>query len=311
MSNDRAVYYASVSGGKDSLAMCLHLQDLGIPYRAVFFDTGWEHPDTYRYVREVLPGVIGPIEWLSNEPTLDDAQEADAQEVEAVLGFRSAFVRWCVRKAMFPSRKRRFCTQELKARCVQRVMRRAHEAGETPVNCVGVRAGESAARANLAEREVSPSLDCLVWRPILRWSERDVIDRITRAGVAPNPLYLRGASRVGCWPCIMARKSEIRHIADTDDQRIRAIEALERAVGDRAEARSEVKGATLDNRPGLFQSPRERDGGYPAVPIREIVRWSRTAHGSDLPDRQLGLPGLNDGCLRWGLCESLPDAEEP
>jgi len=85
MIDDRIVYYASVSGGKDSLAMCLHLQDLGIPYRAVFFDTGWENPDTYQYVREVLPGVVGPIEWLSNEPELDDSQEADAQEVEAVL----------------------------------------------------------------------------------------------------------------------------------------------------------------------------------------------------------------------------------
>ena len=35
---------ASVSGGKDSTAMVLHLRDLGVDFRAVFMDTGWEHP---------------------------------------------------------------------------------------------------------------------------------------------------------------------------------------------------------------------------------------------------------------------------
>mgnify|MGYP005834036721 CR=1 FL=1 len=38
---DRQVI-ASVSGGKDSTAMCLNLQELGIPFRPVFMDTGVE-----------------------------------------------------------------------------------------------------------------------------------------------------------------------------------------------------------------------------------------------------------------------------
>ena len=60
---------ASVSGGKDSTALCLHLQELGIEYRAVHMDTGWEHPATDEYIREVLEPKIGPVEWV--KPPLD------------------------------------------------------------------------------------------------------------------------------------------------------------------------------------------------------------------------------------------------
>lgn len=35
-----ATVIASVSGGKDSAAMMLHLREQEIPFRAVFFDTG-------------------------------------------------------------------------------------------------------------------------------------------------------------------------------------------------------------------------------------------------------------------------------
>lgn len=58
------VIVASVSGGKDSAAMCLHLQET-IGYKnlkRVFADTGWEHEFTYKYVREVLTPRLGPID---------------------------------------------------------------------------------------------------------------------------------------------------------------------------------------------------------------------------------------------------------
>ena len=61
---DGRLVIASVSGGKDSTAMCLHLKERGIPYRAVYMDTGWENAETYRYIEEELPGYIGPITTL-------------------------------------------------------------------------------------------------------------------------------------------------------------------------------------------------------------------------------------------------------
>lgn len=57
----------SVSGGKDSTAMCLWLRENGIPFRAVFCDTGWEAEETYEYLRNELPQHIGDILWITGK----------------------------------------------------------------------------------------------------------------------------------------------------------------------------------------------------------------------------------------------------
>ena len=56
----------SVSGGKDSTATCLYLQEIGLPYKSIFFDTGWEHASTYQYLTDYLPTKIGPIVRLAH-----------------------------------------------------------------------------------------------------------------------------------------------------------------------------------------------------------------------------------------------------
>ena len=295
------VHVASVSGGKDSTAMCLHLIEQGVEFHAVHFDTGWEHPDTATYVREVLPGIIGrEVRIEAAGLDLPAGREAEVVEIEKTLGHRSDFVRLCVAKGAFPGRKRRFCTETLKIRVAQRVMAAHHAAGRLPVSVVGVRAQESEARAQLPERELSPTLDCMVWRPLIDWCERDVIDIHKRHGIAPNPLYLRGARRVGCWPCIHARKAELRML---DEGRLNVVEKLERVVAEVAAERARSKGKQLRNPPALFQrSLRLPDGTRPCVPIRDMVQWAHTTHGGRRRDNQVDLPGFNDGCLRWGMC---------
>lgn len=298
----RTVHIASVSGGKDSTAMCLWLQEQGIEYRAVHFNTGWEHPDTVAFVRDVLPQYVGPIESHSREPELDEQRETYAQELERLLGFRSPFVRWVLRKGMFPARLKRFCTTELKIYTARDVMQAAHAAGELPVNVIGIRAAESAARAQLPEREISTTLDCMVWRPLIRWSEQDVIDIHKRHGVPPNPLYLRGSNRVGCWPCIMAGKSEIKRL---EEERLHIIERLEHLTGILAQQRADESGKPLIVKPYLFQlGTRNEEGKRPPTPIRKMVEWSHTHRGGKERDNQPMFPGLNEGCLRWGMCET-------
>lgn len=281
----------SVSGGKDSTAVCLLLKEAGIPFRAVHMDTGWEHEDTVRYVRDVLPRVVGEIEVLQSE--------------------RGGMREWVRHKGMFPSRTRRWCTDVLKVTPFKKWLR-AQE--DEPVNAIGIRAAESRSRSKLGEWEHHKGFDLEVWRPLIRWSFEDVIAIHQRHGIAPNPLYLRGAERVGCWPCILSRKSEVRMLADLDPARIDEIEALEAEVTKLATARLAERGETFESL-GLsdtvtwFQNPRLRGDSAKGVRagnagIREVVEWSRTARGGK--QAELFAPPYEDGCMRWGMCDAPP-----
>jgi 3'-phosphoadenosine 5'-phosphosulfate sulfotransferase (PAPS reductase)/FAD synthetase len=280
---------ASVSGGKDSAALSLHLTEMGIEHDRVFMDTGWEHQVTYEYLRGELTRALGPIVEIRAERQMAD------------------LIR---HKGMFPSRQRRFCTQELKVFPMQRYLRAREDVSDL-VNAVGIRREESQARARMTEWEWSDGFDCEVWRPLLSWTLDDVVAIHKRHGLRPNPLYLLGASRVGCWPCIYARKSEIRLVAEMDPGRIDEMRALEAEISAAAKLRHDRdRTGEPFSAPSWFQARIAERGTWPCWPIDKVVEWSRTAHGG----RQFELftaPPSDAGCLRWGLCETLdPEASQ-
>ena len=305
-----------VSTGKDSVAASLHLTERGIEHDRVFLDTEWEEPSVAGHL-EFLRGVLGPI-----------------AEVRGPLGMADLIRK----KGMFPSRARRFCTEELKTFPARDYLNALVAAGNDVVNVVGIRRAESEARANIAEWEWMDGFDCEVWRPLVDWSLDDVIAIHKRHGVPPNPLYLRGFDRVGCWPCINSNKREVRMIAESDPARIDEIRALEEEVCITAKARYDKRvkkfneggaaaltkrerEALLDasgavkpfSRPTFFQSPLKEEGGK-CWPIDRVVKWSRTKFGGRVLDRQtdlLAFGGINDGCMRWGMCETSPPDGPP
>jgi len=276
---------ASVSGGKDSGAMSLYLTELGIEHDRVFADTGWEHPDTYTYLRGPLTAKLGPI-----------------HEVRSELTMEARIRKW----AMFPSRRTRWCTKELKVLPIKSYLDLLMGGGIDPVSAIGIRAEESAARAELPEFEWSEAHDVEVWRPLLEWTMDDVVAIHQRHGLAPNPLYLRGAKRVGCWPCINSQKSEINLIARTDPAVIDKIRGLETFVTEACKAKVEARGETLGSGRALRDPAAESIGFFGAgKPIDQVVAWSRTAKGGK--NLALFAPDPPDeGCMRWGLCESGP-----
>ena len=299
---------ASVSGGKDSTALALLFRLHDIPYTAVHQDTGWESTETDHYLREVLPDHIGPIEILRAEVPLAPRVEAAAEHIEALLGKpRSAMVRLALHKGMFANRRARYCTQELKIVPLRGYLDALEDEA---VNSVGIRWEESARRSEYPEWEWSGTLDCDVWRPMLDWTEADVIDLHKQLGVPPNPLYLRGSARVGCWPCLFSRKHEIRMMAESDPGRVVAIEALERAVSWMAAERYAAKDMDLPLIPSFFEG-RQALGGR-TLPIRDVIAWSRTRRGSKDIEPYAPLPH-EAGCTRWGLCDTswrkAPDPE--
>lgn len=274
---------ASISGGKDSAAMSLWLTEQGVEHDRVFMDTGWEHDATYDYLRGPLTAKLGPILELRGPLLLED------------------LIR---KKGIFPSRRVRYCTEELKVKPLASHIRRLIDAGEDIISAVGIRAAESASRAKMTEWEWSKGLDCDVWRPLLPWSEQMVIDIHHRHGLRPNPLYLVGADRVGCWPCVMSRKSEIRMVADTTPERIVQIRKLERDMSAALTERCQESGEEQRwSELTFFQGPgaEDRKNGQ-TWPIDKTVAWSRTTRGGK--QVELFAPAGDSGCLRWGLCDT-------
>ena len=262
----------SLSGGKDSTAMALLFHESNIPHRRVFIDTGWEHPATKEYLLAYLQPILGPIEVIA--PPNGGMKEM----------IRS--------KKRFPAKNARFCTGELKILPMRIYL---EEQEEELVSAVGVRAQESRNRALYPEWEYDSQLMAEVWRPILKWKTEDVIAMHHKHNVRPNPLYLMGFHRVGCWPCIFSTKSNLRLISEETPEKIDEIRALEAEI----------------NRLRKKDNPQAKDiawfsaRGQP-LPIDDAVAWAFSKGSKEIllaNDREAG-------CMRWGLCSAIHPLEE-
>lgn len=278
---------ASVSGGKDSAALLIALQEAGIPFTAVFADTGWEAPETYAHL-ETMEQVLGIT-------------------IHRV-GFPGGMRAKVLARASFPARMQRWCTKELKVLPLDAFALELSEREQRAVlQAVGIRAEESEKRAAMPEVERDDSRDLTVWRPLLRWSIEDVLAAHHRAGLPVNPLYQRGHERVGCWPCIYSSKEEIRLWAEHDPDGVRALAALElEAEAERARRNAEEPGRYKHEIASFFQAREvtkmpSGERVYLPVHVDKVVEWARTDRGG----KQLPLVREEPagGCFRWGMCE--------
>lgn len=255
------VYHVGISGGKDSTAVLLWLvNESGIDRTAIrvsFCDTDNEHEWTYAHVR-MLSEKVFPVEWLKPE-----------------LGFYEL----ARHKSRFPSVKTRFCTQHLKLFPTQDYIKRLMGDGYGVIAISGTRADESPARAKLPEREWSDFFACDLWRPLLHWTVDDVWAIHQKYGIPRNPLYDWGAARVGCFPCIMSRKHEIREIARSFPERISRIRQAELEMPNGSGFSSFFARKYV---PEKFRSREIETAGGERVrvpTIDDVVTWSQTRQG--------------------------------
>lgn len=222
----------SFSGGKDSQACLIYaVNKYGAEnIEAVFCDTGWEHPETYKHIDNICKMMGVNL---------------------TVLKSKYDFVALAKHKKRFPSTKARFCTVELK---VKPMIDYVLSLNDSCIIIQGIRGKESFARSQMNAEcmyfkeyftprvdkkgkkvystyrksdvvEYCKIHDASVHRPLFEWTSQDVIDCILKAEQRPNPLYYRGYSRVGCFPCIMCRKSEMLNLMNDIDMKQRLIDA--------------------------------------------------------------------------------------
>lgn len=301
----------NVSGGKDSTALLLLALERGTEnLRAVFADTGNEHPLTYDYVQYLHANVF-PIQIVKADfaETIRRKREkinvvwraagVSEELIERALAVLHPtgvpFLDLCMARGRFPSATTRFCTEDLKINPVNRqVVFPLMDAGEDVVCWQGVRADESASRALLPERELKRMRgDAEMWnyRPILSWNVADVFEMHRKHGVEPNPLYKMGMGRVGCMPCIHARKDEVLEIARRFPAEFERIAEWERLV-------TEANPRYVSSFFAVKTAEEAKTGG-----IWQVVEWAKTGRGGKQYDI---FRSQDDGPLCssiYGLCE--------
>lgn len=206
----------------------------------------------------------------------------------------------CIMKGRFPSAKTRFCTEELKLAPMMQIKHALWAEGVCTVEWIGERADESPARAAkpILQRIRRPERDfvsSIIYRPVHAMTAADMFEISARHGLKPNPLYLMGAKRVGCWPCVLCGKDELANIANRTPEhidRLREWEALMSKVVRRGCATffrsTDIPGTEGDPELGK---------------IDHRVAWSRTAHGGKQFDL-LRAAELFDADSEGAMCDS-------
>lgn len=309
MTERPTLHVVSMSGGKDSTATALLALEVhgADACRFVFADTGNEHEATHAYLA-YLEERLG-IEIVRLRADFTEALErrravlqviADggtvprfkwtAEQARRALPYLAPtgnpYLDLCLLKGRFPSRVAQFCTQYLKTEPLVEWQMGLIDEGAAVWSWQGIRAEESPGRARSPSFEVVGG-GLFIHRPILRWTAADVFDAHRAAGVEPNPLYRQGMSRVGCMPCINARKDEVLEIARRFPEHIERVAEWERIVS----------GASKPGGTSFFHDATMRT-------VEQVVQWSRTSRGGRQLDMLRDVSEPAPACSSsYGLCE--------
>ena len=290
------------SGGKDSQASLIWaVNQYGKEnVLAVFCDTGWEHSVTYQHIKSTTALLGVKLIVLKSK------------KYDGLLDL-------AIKKKRFPSTKARFCTSELKAiPMIDWVLSQQ----EHLLIIQGIRAAESKSRSLLQEHcrffkyyftpiktdkngkdifhtyrkkeviEWCKQFDDSLLRPVFHWSAQQVIDYILVNKQTPNPLYSKGAHRVGCFPCVMSNKTELKSMCQLTPEWIEKVNQAEILVGSSFFPPNYI--------PKQYCSLVDKNGkSYPSV--ADVVNYLTEFSGNLFENDEV----YNRSCMSFysGLCE--------
>ncbi len=196
---DRGTLFAiNHSGGKDSQAMLAEVLKL-VPRDQIL----------------VIHADLGEVDWGG---TIEQIQDTIGDLPLIVCRSRRGLLQMVEERGMWPSPQQRQCTSDLKRGPIEREIRRYLKANPRfnglVVNCMGLRAEESSARAKakVFKKNDGNSLagrEWYDWLPIHDWKVGEVFAAIAAAGQTPHWAYAEGMSRLSCCFCIMASRSDL------------------------------------------------------------------------------------------------------
>lgn len=207
---DGAALVLSVSGGKDSDAMCHHLLDL----RA---REGWSGD-----VRMIHADLGSRVEWQQTPEYVENLAQRKGVPLHVVRWTHGDLIDRIWQRyhkdpsrPCWPSAKMRYCTADLKREPISRWLRNTFPTGNV-ICAIGLRAQESHTRAKrqsftLRTSSSAPTRGRFVydWLPIHEWTETDVWDCIRQHGNIHHEAYKLGNHRLSCALCVLASLNDL------------------------------------------------------------------------------------------------------
>lgn len=231
-----AQFFVGHSGGKDSQAMFAVLSKI-VPadqLSVVHADLGdVEHDGVKGFIRS----------------NIDDKELLVAQAIHADGSKKDFFSAVRARRASldlqgkteapaFPSSAARFCTSDLKTGPIWKVIR-AQGDHAIVVNCVGIRAEESPARAkkiasrgtlNVNTKNTNSKRQAFDYWPIADWTIDQVWTEIEAKGQERHPAYNDGNDRLSCVFCIFGSRGDLARGAAARPELLQKLTDLEADV---------------------------------------------------------------------------------
>lgn len=231
------------SAGKDSQAMLTHLVELADE----------QGVDRDRLV--VVHADLGRVEWQGTRALAEEQAAHYGLRFEVVARAEDLLDQIVTRHLTlrgrgdtttpaWPSSTARYCTSDQKTSQVVKLMTREVTAWrerafeDRPMrilNCLGIRAEESFARAKKSplhrDSASNGRREVTRWLPIFDWSEVDVWQTIACSGVRYHPAYAAGMPRLSCCFCVLAGRRELVLAAKLNPELAREYVAVEKRVG--------------------------------------------------------------------------------
>jgi 3'-phosphoadenosine 5'-phosphosulfate sulfotransferase (PAPS reductase)/FAD synthetase len=222
---DYDVILVNSSAGKDSQAMLDYIVELA----------------TAAGVRDrvqVVHADLGRVEWRG---TVELAREQAAHygaPFHVISRTKGDLLAQVEARRMWPDAKRRYCTSDQKRGQIDKVVTALTKAlpASRVLNCLGIRAAESAARAKKQPfqpraRQTTRRRVVDVWFPIFDWSTDEVWTRIRNSGVRHHRAYDLGMPRLSCCFCVFAPKSALVLAGKHNPELLEEYVRVERKIG--------------------------------------------------------------------------------